>query len=452
MALTKISTDGTETGGSLASKINLGFDVTDANEVAVQDLDTRVQTLESTSGIAPQWGSIQGTLSAQTDLQNALDSKADVNGNALSRFQVADGVVGNDAVNFGQLSVVNQKANTAQTGVDANLQLINQINQKADTAQTGVDANLQSINQLNQKVSAVEVTAQNAESQANLALSVANTAQNTADSKQDDLGLGTPGQILATNAAADGTEWVDIRVDDNMLKSVYDTNDNGIVDNAEKVNNHTVETDVPVGAVFTDTVYDDTALSDRVSTNETNIATLQTSLDGKLDKAGDTMTGVLKMDAQMVEFKRTDPSQNQFILGYGTDGVGQWSMGRLTVGSDKVTIWNNTTSTDTYVSLRPDGEIGLGSEGTDVMTISNANGAVFDKVPSSNNGPVGSEDLTNKSYVDAVTAPKGGDTSTRPVDPALYTTYFDTDINKLIVCNDNTTGANVWVDTMGTVV
>lgn len=40
-----------------------------------------------------------------------------------------------------------------------------------------------------------------------------------------------------------------------MLKATYDTNDNGVVDNAEKVNNHTVETDVPADAVFTDTTY-----------------------------------------------------------------------------------------------------------------------------------------------------------------------------------------------------
>lgn len=40
-----------------------------------------------------------------------------------------------------------------------------------------------------------------------------------------------------------------------MLKSVYDTNDNGIVDNADKVNNHTVNADVPANAKFTDTVY-----------------------------------------------------------------------------------------------------------------------------------------------------------------------------------------------------
>lgn len=41
-----------------------------------------------------------------------------------------------------------------------------------------------------------------------------------------------------------------------MLKSVYDTNGNGIVDNAEKVGGHTVGKDVPKDAVFTDTTYE----------------------------------------------------------------------------------------------------------------------------------------------------------------------------------------------------
>lgn len=40
-----------------------------------------------------------------------------------------------------------------------------------------------------------------------------------------------------------------------MVKSIYDTTNNGIVDNAEKVNGHTVESDVPAGAKFTDTTY-----------------------------------------------------------------------------------------------------------------------------------------------------------------------------------------------------
>ena len=40
-----------------------------------------------------------------------------------------------------------------------------------------------------------------------------------------------------------------------MLKSVYDTTNNGVVDNSEKVNGLTVQTAVPNDAVFTDTVY-----------------------------------------------------------------------------------------------------------------------------------------------------------------------------------------------------
>lgn len=40
-----------------------------------------------------------------------------------------------------------------------------------------------------------------------------------------------------------------------MLKSTYDKNSNGIVDNSEKVNGHTVETNVPANAKFTDTIY-----------------------------------------------------------------------------------------------------------------------------------------------------------------------------------------------------
>lgn len=40
-----------------------------------------------------------------------------------------------------------------------------------------------------------------------------------------------------------------------MKTATYDTNGNGIVDNAEKVNNHTVDADVPSNAVFTDTTY-----------------------------------------------------------------------------------------------------------------------------------------------------------------------------------------------------
>lgn len=41
-----------------------------------------------------------------------------------------------------------------------------------------------------------------------------------------------------------------------MLKSVYDKNGNGVVDNAEKVGGYTVAKNVPEDAVFTDTTYE----------------------------------------------------------------------------------------------------------------------------------------------------------------------------------------------------
>ncbi len=53
------------------------------------------------------------------------------------------------------------------------------------------------------------------------------------------------------------SKWVNSAVSGSgdMLKSTYDTDGDGIVDNSAKVNNLTVETAVPSGAVFTDTIY-----------------------------------------------------------------------------------------------------------------------------------------------------------------------------------------------------
>lgn len=53
--------------------------------------------------------------------------------------------------------------------------------------------------------------------------------------------------------------------DGDMSKSTYDVNNNGIVDNADKVNNHTVESDVPTNAKFTDTIYDDTIINAEIA-------------------------------------------------------------------------------------------------------------------------------------------------------------------------------------------
>lgn len=66
-----------------------------------------------------------------------------------------------------------------------------------------------------------------------------------------------------------------------MLKSTYDTNNNGIVDDAEKVNGHTVESDVPANAVFTDTTYSTVT----TSTNGLMSASDKTKLNGITDSA-----------------------------------------------------------------------------------------------------------------------------------------------------------------------
>ena len=50
-----------------------------------------------------------------------------------------------------------------------------------------------------------------------------------------------------------------------MTTATYDSNGNGIVDNAEKVNGKTVAENVPSGAKFTDTVYDDTEVRGLIS-------------------------------------------------------------------------------------------------------------------------------------------------------------------------------------------
>ena len=63
-----------------------------------------------------------------------------------------------------------------------------------------------------------------------------------------------------------------------MVKEVYDTNDNGIVDNSELVNGHEVHKDVPADAKFTDTIYDDTLIRDRVNYIANSVDLLMTTL------------------------------------------------------------------------------------------------------------------------------------------------------------------------------
>ena len=304
--------------------------------------------------------------------------------------------------------------------------------------------------------------------------------ESVVNGKQDDLGLGNPGQVLATDTAGTGTEWIDVSggsagcdmtadqcagikantdlsstnkvVDEDqllrhennmishmtedqneafdnanspsatnplatmadipssagdMLKSVYDTNDNGIVDNAEKVNGLTVETAVPAGAVFTDTVYDDTALSNRVSTNETNISNLDTRVSqnetdiGNLQTAAGnyvlvdgsrTMTGDLvieKNNPALVLIDRNTTSPGSHLLIYTDVGSGDVLNSLIGLDDEKVLLIQKSDSTGNgpITTLKMDeSEPGLVK--------------VIDEFNSSIALPTLDEHLSNKKYVD----------------------------------------------------
>lgn len=119
-----------------------------------------------------------------------------------------------------------------------------------------------------------------------------------------------------------------------MDKSVYDSNGDGVVDNAKKVNNHTVDKDVPSNAVFTDTVYDDTELRNKIG----DMAELETedkqSLVGAVNEVYDKIDDLVVANQELEDFHGSqtildsngDPildSSNARILdtSYGATGV-----------------------------------------------------------------------------------------------------------------------------------
>ena len=74
---------------------------------------------------------------------------------------------------------------------------------------------------------------------------------------------GPVGYVLSkASASSYDYQWTDIGSSGfgDMMKATYDTNSNGIVDNSALVGGHSVETDVPAGALFTDTPYNDSAV------------------------------------------------------------------------------------------------------------------------------------------------------------------------------------------------
>lgn len=114
-----------------------------------------------------------------------------------------------------------------------------------------------------------------------------------------------------------------------MQKSVYDTDNDGIVDNAKKVNGHTVNKDVPSNAKFTDTTYSNASTTkDGLMSKED-----KTKLDN-IENAIDTLKiAVLKtvfpIGSTYVTQTDTNPAT---ILKFGT-----WERlkGRVCVGLDE---------------------------------------------------------------------------------------------------------------------
>ena len=80
------------------------------------------------------------------------------------------------------------------------------------------------------------------------------------DGKLDKAGGTLTGALTLTGAPTEDLhpatkKYVDDAAAEHMLKSTYDADGDGVVDDAKKVGGHTVAADVPAGAKFTDTTY-----------------------------------------------------------------------------------------------------------------------------------------------------------------------------------------------------
>ena len=106
-------------------------------------------------------------------------------------------------------------------------------------------------------------------------------------------------EIINDSGFIDTDDLADLGGGD-MLKSIYDTDNSGVVDNAEKVNGLTVETAVPLDAKFTDTITDVSGLATKLE------------LEDKVDKE----YGMTLIDEE--EVTRLSTVVNQDLSGLAT--------------------------------------------------------------------------------------------------------------------------------------
>ncbi len=309
--------------------------------------------------------------------------------------------------------------------------------------------------------------------------------------------VGTP--VSGSDAAT--KSYVDSQISSSgggdMLKTVYDTNDDGNADNAETVNNLTVETAVPAGAVFTDNqdiadvLSNGTNAGGQVITNlgypiNNTDATTKIYVDGQLsstmlkstydpdgdgtiDRAGNaaTVNNLAVNTAVPLNATFTDNQDIANVLSQGTDADGQIisNLGDPVEVSDAATknyvdqqVANAGGGDMTTTIYDPDGD-GLINQSQNSQTVNNltiesavpadavftddqtleevlGEGASAGGTVISNLGtPVGATDAATKQYVDASIASVNG----------MSQTTYDPDNNGIV--NNAETVNNLTVET-----
>ena len=168
----------------------------------------------------------------------------------------------------------------------------------------------------------------------------ANTARASENALQGRMNT-AEGNITSLGTAVDAINNTSLPA--KMDKSVYDSNGDGVVDNAKKVNNHTVDKDVPSNAVFTDTVYDDTELRNKIG----DMAELETedkqSLVGAVNEVYDKIDDLVVANQELEEFHGSQTlldSSNNEILDSSNNRILDTEIGAAGV----VTTLNNIVS------------------------------------------------------------------------------------------------------------
>jgi len=151
----------------------------------------------------------------------------------------------------------------------------------------------------------------------------------------------------------------ELNITGDMQKSIYDTNNSGIVDNAELVNGLSVETAVPLDAVFTDTVYDDTNV---VKTTDIGTVTSAMLADTYLTTHQD-ISGKLDKNTPITAGTATK-------ITYDSDGL---VTGGTTLTASDIPDLSSTylTSETSHADVLVDADIGVTVQGYDADTTKN---------------------------------------------------------------------------------